>query len=162
MRVKKKKKKPAKNDGRRTKQDKKEEKDKKKKLLIAGCWEKENIFQNTLPHFLSILERLIFGGFARKIVGPYQFSLLLPLLTKNHFHSFSLIFFTLFFLFSPKSSQSNIPLIYSENILRSGEIGGKEQEHFEEDEHWLSGLIEKAIIEPVKKFFDGMLNRSLT
>ena len=89
----------------------------KKKKKNAGktkSWhgiEKGNVVQYTLPpflpHFLFILERLHCGGSREKIAGPHHFSLPLPLSSKYHFHPFSLLFSTLFFPSSLKSTHPN-------------------------------------------------------
>ena len=59
-----------------------------RKRQIVGYWmEKGNFVQHTLPpfllHFLSILERLNFGGPREKTAGPHHFSLPLPFSTKH-------------------------------------------------------------------------------
>ena len=75
-----------------------------RKRQIVGYWmEKGNFVQHTLPpfllHFLSILERLNFGGPREKTAGPHHFSLPLPFSTKHPSHLFSLILSTFFFFF---------------------------------------------------------------
>ena len=75
------------------KKKKKKWKVKSRERQKVGHWmENDNFVQLTLPHFLSILERLNCGGPREKIAEPHHFSLPLPLSTKHHFHSFSLLF----------------------------------------------------------------------
>ena len=108
--VEKKKSRPANDDNRRNRQ-----KQKNKKLLVAGCWGNNNFVQNTLPHFnlnfLSILERLSFGGSREKTPGAHQFSLLLTLPTNHPSHPFSLLFST--FFFHPPQNHPNQTYPYS-------------------------------------------------
>ena len=76
-----------------TKKKKKKWKVKSRERQKVGHWmENDNFVQLTLSHFLSILERLNCGGPREKIAEPHHFSLPLPLSTKHHFHSFSLLF----------------------------------------------------------------------
>ena len=95
---------------------KKERKDKsRKRQKIGHGREKGNFVQHTLPpflpHFLPILERLNCGGPREKMAGPHHFSLLLPLSSKHPSHPFSLLFSTLFFPSSLKSTHPNIVLV---------------------------------------------------
>ena len=81
-----------------------QKKDKSIKKQKVGYWmEKGNSVHHTLPpflsHFLSILERLNFGGPREKTDGPHHFSLPLPFSTKHPSHLFSLLLSTFFFFF---------------------------------------------------------------
>ena len=98
------------------KKKKKLGKDKSRKRQKVGHGrEKGNFVQHTLPpflpHFLPILERLNCGGPREKMAGPHHFSLPLPLSSKHPSHPFSLIFSTLFFPSSLKSTHPNIVLV---------------------------------------------------
>ena len=89
---------------------------KKKKKLAIG-WRREILSNTHLPHFLSILETLNFGGPKEKKTGPHHLSLHHPLSTKHPSHSFSLLFSTLLFSSSLKSTKPNIPLDFIPKVL---------------------------------------------
>ena len=103
--------------GKKKKKKKKERKDKnsRKRQKIGHELKKGNFVQQTLPsflpHFLLILERLNCGGPREKMAGPHHFSLPLPLSSKHPSHPFSLLFSTLFFPSSLKSTHPNIVLM---------------------------------------------------
>ena len=88
---------------------------KKKNCLLVG---KENFVKNKSSHFyfrfLSNLKRSNFGGSEEKIARLHHFSLLPSFTNKQtppppHPPIFSPILHFFFLLFSPKSSQPNIP-----------------------------------------------------
>ena len=90
---------------------KKQPKDKSRKRQKVGHGrEKGNFVQHILPHFLPILERLNCGGPKEKMAGPHHFSLPLSLSSKHPSHQFSLLFSTLFFPSSLKSTHPNMVL----------------------------------------------------
>ena len=90
---------------------KKQRKDKSRKRQKVGHGrEKGNFVQHILPHFLPILERLNCGGPKEKMAGPHHFSLPLSLSSKHPSHQFSLLFSTLFFPSSLKSTHPNMVL----------------------------------------------------
>ena len=90
---------------------------KKKKKKLAIGWRREILSNTHLPHFLSILETLNFGGPKEKKTGPHHLSLHHPLSTKHPSHSFSLLFSTLLFSSSLKSTKPNIPLDFIPKVL---------------------------------------------
>ena len=72
------------------------------------------------PIFPPNLERLYFKWGGEKTCGPHHFSLPLPLSTKHHSHSFSLLFSTFFFFFfiHPKIYPTKHTLTFQKSSIR--------------------------------------------
>ena len=110
--------------GKKKKKKKKERKDKnsRKRQKIGHELKKGNFVQQTLPsflpHFLLILERLNCGGPREKMAGPHHFSLPLPLSSKHPSHPFSLLFSTLFFPSSLKSTHPNMLTSHTTQVTK--------------------------------------------
>ena len=98
---------------------KKQRKDKSRKRQKVGHGrEKGNFVQHILPHFLPILERLNCGGPKEKMAGPHHFSLPLSLSSKHPSHQFSLLFSTLFFPSSLKSTHPNMLTSHTTQVTK--------------------------------------------